>query len=162
MIKRSGKKSSKMLYLIGGLKIFKGILLLAFALAAFKLIGKNLSEEVRRLAEKFFFDPDNKYLLKALQKVSGLDQRKLSLLSAGTFIYAALFFAEGIGLLLQKTWGEYLTVIVTSSFLPFEIFELANKFSAVKTTVLILNVAIVIYLIWRLYHEKQNRKTCRT
>ena len=131
-------------------------------MAALKLIGKNISEEIKRLAEKFFFDPNNEYLHKALQKVSGLDERKLSLLSAGTFIYAALFFVEGAGLLLQRIWGEYLTIIVTSSFLPFEIYELVKKFSATKTTVLVLNVAIVVYLAWRLYHEKQNREKRRT
>ncbi|MEP6663142.1 MAG: DUF2127 domain-containing protein [Verrucomicrobiota bacterium] len=152
------KAKSKMLYLIGSLKLLKAIVLLFLAFAILQLIGKNLGEELKNLAGKFFFDADNKYLQKALHKAAGFNENNLPWLSAGTFLYAALFFAEGIGLLMQKTWGEWLTVIITGSFLPLEIYELVKEFSAIKTGVLILNVAIVIYLIWRLYQAKQNKK----
>lgn len=147
-----------MLYLIGILKILKGFLLLALAVAAFKLIGKNLTDVLQRLSEQFFFDPKNHYFQKAVQKVSGLDEKNLPWLSIGTFIYSAMFFTEGVGLLLQKTWAEWLTIIITSSFLPFEIYEIVKGFSAVKIVVLIANLAIVIYLAWRLHREKQNSK----
>ena len=73
----------------------------------------------------------------------------------GTLVYAALFLTEGIGLLLEKVWAEYFTVIVTSSFLPLEIYELIKKFNGFKVAVTIANAAIVAYLIWRLKHKKK-------
>jgi len=57
---------------------------------------------------------------------------------------------EGIGLLLQKKWAAYLTIIATASFVPLEVFELAKKFSVTKVVVIGINVLVVCYLIARL------------
>jgi uncharacterized membrane protein (DUF2068 family) len=63
---------------------------------------------------------------------------------------------EGVGLLMRKHWGKIVTIVITSSFLPFEIYELAVKeFSVFKLLLLLGNVAVVIYLVWRLKHEKK-------
>ncbi len=63
---------------------------------------------------------------------------------------AALFATEGIGLLMQKRWAEYFTSIVTASFIPLEIYEIARRPGALKIALLAVNAIIVIYLIWRL------------
>jgi len=72
-----------------------------------------------------------------------------ALIAAG---YAALFTVEGVGLWLGKAWAEYLVIVVTGSFLPFEIYELARRFTAVRLGTLIVNVAIVAYLVVRRVH----------
>lgn len=147
-------KSSRMLLTIGAFKLVKAVLLLALAIGALKLLGKDLGDQLQQLAARLNVDPDNHYFQAALGKVAGLDEKKLKLLSAGTFFYAALFLVEGVGLLLQKRWGEILTVIITSTFLPLEIYELMKAFSVFKIILLFLNAAIVVYLIWRLRTEK--------
>jgi uncharacterized membrane protein (DUF2068 family) len=68
----------------------------------------------------------------------------------GSFVYAALFVAEGTGLWLEKRWGEWLTVIITSTLIPVEIYEIYRHPSAVKVGVLVINVGIVAYLIYRI------------
>ena len=65
-------------------------------------------------------------------------------------LYAALFLAEGTGLWLEKRWGEWLTVIITSSLVPVEIYEIYRHPSAVKVAVLVINLGIVGYLIYRI------------
>ena len=65
-------------------------------------------------------------------------------------IYAALFLTEGIGLWFEKRWAEWLTVIITSSLVPIEIYEIAHHTTAVKITVLLINIAIVAYLVYRI------------
>src|SRR5437870_3625577 len=82
-----------------------------------------------------------------LETVMSVDERKIKTLSAGTFLFAGLFLTEGIGLLLQKKWGAYLTIIATASFVPLEVFELAKKFSVAKVVVIGINVLVVCYLI---------------
>ena len=74
------------------------------------------------------------------------------LLLAGwaAFFYAALFFAEGIGLFLRKHWAEYLVVIVTASLLPLELWELFHKFALWKVAAVAGNLLIVSYLIHRI------------
>ena len=77
------------------------------------------------------------------------------LLSVGTLFYSALFFTEGIGLLLRKRWAEYFTIISTGAFIPLEIYELLKHVTPVKILLMILNVAIVVYLVLRLRKERR-------
>ncbi|MGI8964824.1 MAG: DUF2127 domain-containing protein, partial [Limisphaerales bacterium] len=72
-----------------------------------------------------------------------------------TFFYSALMLTEGVGLLFEKRWAEWLTVFVTASFIPFEIYEMARHLSISKVVVLLINIVIVGYLILRL-REKKN------
>lgn len=61
-----------------------------------------------------------------------------------------LYLTEGVGLILQKRWAEYFTVITTSALIPLEIYELAKRVSTVKLAILVVNVVIVWYLISRI------------
>lgn len=65
-------------------------------------------------------------------------------------IYAALFLTEGIGLGLEKRWAEWLTVVITISLIPIEIYEIFHHTTPVKITVLLINIAIVAYLVYRI------------
>jgi len=56
---------------------------------------------------------------------------------------------EGTGLALRKRWAEYFTILVTASFLPLEIYELAHRVTAIKIVVMAINVAILAYLVGR-------------
>jgi len=82
------------------------------------------------------------------------DPHRKHLVAAAAFAYAVLFIAEGTGLWLQKKWAEYLTLIATASFLPFEIYEVVKRVTALRVVVIVINVAIVIYLVWRLRHPE--------
>jgi uncharacterized membrane protein (DUF2068 family) len=54
---------------------------------------------------------------------------------------------EGTGLVLEKWWAEYLTLIVTASFLPWEVFEIIRHVTWAKIVITILNAAVLIYLV---------------
>lgn len=74
---------------------------------------------------------------------------KIKLASAGAFAYAALFTVEGIGLLMRKRWAEWLTIVATASLIPFEIYEIVKELTALRVATLVVNLAVVVYLIWR-------------
>jgi uncharacterized membrane protein (DUF2068 family) len=61
--------------------------------------------------------------------------------------YAALEASEMVGLWLNKRWAEYLTFVATTLLVPFEIYELSLSISVFKVVTLVINVAIVIYLL---------------
>ena len=143
--------------LIGAIKLLKGLLLLALGAGALTLLGRDVGEELGRFIETLNVDPQNHLFQTVLGKVAGLDSHKLILGAIGTFFYSALFLTEGIGLLLRKRWAEYFTAIVTGSFVPLEIFELCKHFNTVKFIVTAINVALVVYLIWRLKSGRKSR-----
>ena len=74
---------------------------------------------------------------------------QLWLIGALVLVYAGVRFAEAYGLWLERRWAEWLTVIVTSSFIPFEIYELARRPGPGKVVALALNGAIAAYLAAR-------------
>jgi uncharacterized membrane protein (DUF2068 family) len=71
----------------------------------------------------------------------------LRILGVVLLAFAALEAAEMVGLWLNKRWAEYLTFIATTALVPFEIYELTNGLSAFKIIALIINLAVVLYLL---------------
>ena len=118
----------------------KGLLLLAVALEALHLLHKDLGDVSAVWVAHLHLDIDNRYVDRALGKLLALDDRKLKVISAGTFCYSAL-------LLLRRRWAEYFTVIVTGSFIPLELYELSRHVSVTRLIVIGINVAVVWYLI---------------
>ena len=55
---------------------------------------------------------------------------------------------EAVGLWYQRRWAEYLTFVATTVFLPYEIYELAQKVSLLKILALFINIAIAAYLLY--------------
>jgi uncharacterized membrane protein (DUF2068 family) len=62
-----------------------------------------------------------------------------------------------VGLALQKRWAEYFTIITTSSLLPIEIYELARRVSISRGLALLINLAVVGYLIFELRRFPKHR-----
>ena len=60
---------------------------------------------------------------------------------------AVLSGVEGWAILRGHTWGEWLVVVTTSGLIPFEIRALFHHLRIGRVILLILNVAIVGYLI---------------
>jgi uncharacterized membrane protein (DUF2068 family) len=83
-------------------------------------------------------------------------------MSIVALIYASVLFTEGIGLWLQKRWAEYLTTIATGLLIPFEIYEIYEKFTWVRVAILALNIFVVWYLSTRLKDEKRELATENT
>jgi uncharacterized membrane protein (DUF2068 family) len=73
--------------------------------------------------------------------------RQLTELGLAVTAYAALEATEMVGLWLGKRWAEYLTFVATTVLVPFEIYELTNGVSILKVLTLVINVAIVVYLL---------------
>jgi len=61
--------------------------------------------------------------------------------------YAALEATEMVGLWFAKRWAEYVTFIATTLLVPIEVYELYLSVSAFKVLTLVINLAIVIYLL---------------
>ena len=63
-------------------------------------------------------------------------------------VLAAVEATEAVGLWWNMRWAEYLTFVVTTLFIPYEIYELVLRVSILKVVALVLNVAVVAYLLW--------------
>ncbi len=156
--KMSGKRShGRGLRLIAAFKLLKGLALVALGIGALKLLHKDVAAVIEHWISIFRVDPHNHFMDLLLAKLSILDDRRLKEFSVGTFAYSAIFFTEGIGLALEKRWAEYFTIITTSSLLPLEVYELAKRTSVGRGIALLVNLAVVVYLIFVLRrHPKRH------
>lgn len=104
-------------------------------------------------------DPGRPFMNHAIEKATRLSPKKIEELGLASFVYAGLFLTEGIGLWLLKLWGEWLTVIITSSLVPVEVYEICKHPTAMKIVVLAINIAIVGYLIYRIRTDRRDSRS---
>jgi len=154
---RPQRPGDRWILLIAVFKLIKSILLVAAGIGALRLLHRDVADVVERWIDVFRVDPDNRFIHSVLVKILTVNDRSLKEISAGTFAYAALFLTEGTGLLLRKRWAQYFTIIVTGSFLPLEVYELMLHASVAKLLVILLNVAIIGYLVVRLRRENKDK-----
>jgi uncharacterized membrane protein (DUF2068 family) len=62
--------------------------------------------------------------------------------------YATLEATEMVGLWYAKRWAEYLTFVATVVFIPLEVYELTRSVTTLRVVILIINVAIMLYLLF--------------
>jgi uncharacterized membrane protein (DUF2068 family) len=138
------------LRLIALFKLLKGLLLATVGLAALRLLHADVAALVNVWADRLNIDPQNRYLGHVLGRLTLVDAHALALVATGSFAYAALLVTEGIGLWLKRRWAEYFTIVVTGSFIPLELYELARRWTLIRLAAFGLNVLIVWYLVRQL------------
>ena len=148
-MKAKAQKSSNTLLLIGLFKLFKGVALLAVGIGALRFLHRDLAHSIEHWVNILRVDPDNRHVHALLSRALRVNTHQLKALSAGTFIYAALFLTEGTGLVMRRRWAEYLTIITTGGLLPLEVYEIDKHITWIKIGVLLVNIAIVVYLVAR-------------
>lgn len=152
-------KSSLALIAIGIFKLVKSALLVALGLALVRwrdqAIGSVASDWIDSLwVGRPYFDG-------LLAKLSLMSERTIEEFAAGSFIYSALFLIEGVGLCLRQRWAEFLTVAITGSLLPFEVYELTGRTTLTGVIITLLNAAIVCYLVVQLMKGRHHHTKVR-
>src|ERR1700676_1351463 len=125
-------KSAGVVRLIAVFKLLKSALLIAAGLGALHLLHKDIAATSQHWTAMLGLDPGNRYVAKALLKAANLTPDKIKRLGLVSFVYAGLFLTEGIGLWMLKRWAEWFSVIITSSLVPFEVYEIHRHPSVLK------------------------------
>jgi uncharacterized membrane protein (DUF2068 family) len=133
--------------LIAAFKLGQALLFIAVGVGALKLVGKDLGDELLTLARHLRFGPESRFVDFVLDRASFVTDRMLRRIGVALFAYAALGMTEGIGLYLEKVWAEYFTLVITASFLPWEIWEIFRKVTPVRSALLLVNILVFFYLL---------------
>ena len=130
-------------------KVVKAFLLIAVSLGSLKLLDPTMADTADRWASALAWRLGPRAASAVQEKLSSLQPSQLKLVGILAFLYAVLFAVEGVGLWMSKRWAEYLTIIATSSFVPFEVYELIRHASWQRCATLGVNVIVVGYLVWK-------------
>ncbi len=149
------QQHNKLLILIAAYKGLQALLFVGVGIGAFRLLHQDLDDLLSQVALALRFNPESHFINFLLDKAALVNDPMLRKIGAVAFSYAALSLAEGIGLYLEKAWGELLTLAITASFLPWEIFEIFRRLTWVRVGLLIINVLVFLYLMKLVASRKQ-------
>ncbi len=146
------------LVLIAIFKLAKALALITAGVGALRLLDPRFAARVEGWLTRVQLAPGRRIVA----FLAGANERKIEELGIVLFAYALVFLIEGGGLLMRKRWAEWFTIIVTASLLPFEIYELAKGVSAAKIIAIVINVAVVVYLVMRVVNRDSEYGARRT
>ena len=110
----------------------------------------NWPAEITLLAKKLGLDPNSNWIQRFLKDAAKVNARRDVLFGIVALAYAGLEGTEAYGLWKRRRWGEWLTVLATSLLLIPEVWELTRSATFLKVGALLVNIAIVAYLLDRL------------
>ena len=134
-------------------KFLKALLLILTSYGVHKLLDPALIEKIHVWSATLTDRIDQRLILRALSYIEGMGAGKLHLVIVVTVAYTAVVLVEGTGLWLRKRWAEWVTIVATTSLIPFELWELIQRPAGRRWTVavtLAVNVLIAVYLAYLL------------
>jgi uncharacterized membrane protein (DUF2068 family) len=140
------KHHNRWLLLIAVYKVLQALVFISIGVGALHMLHRDLADDLAMLADHLNFNPESRFVNFLLDKASLVNDPLLRRIGAAAFAYAGLGLAEGIGLYLEKAWGEYLTLLITASFLPWEVFEIFHRVTWFRSSLLMINLLVLLYL----------------
>jgi uncharacterized membrane protein (DUF2068 family) len=160
--RRGGQRRDPLLLTIAVYKFLHALLFIAIGMGAHRLLHKDLADQIDIFARHLRFNPESRLVTFVLEKASLINDPVLRRIGLFAYCYAALTMVEGIGLYLEKAWGEYLTLAITASFLPWELLEIFRHITWIRVGLLTINIFVLVYLlrlvIGRARHRTKARK----
>ena len=144
------------LYGIIALKLGKSLLLFGISFGIYSLMDDDLRAEFERFLRWMRLDPEHQFFADLGDKLQVMTPSNIRWIASGTLLYGFLLLVESLGMSFRASWAAWLAIGETAFFIPIEIFELVRHFTFAVLVILIVNVAIVWYLIRnrdRLFHH---------
>ena len=148
---------NRVLLLIAVYKFLHALLFYAIGMGAHHLLHRNIADQIELFARHLRFNPESRLVIFILRKAPLINGRVLERISIVAYCYATLTLVEGIGLYLEKVWGEFLTLAITASFLPWEILEIFRRLTWVRVGLLTINILVFVYLLRLVLDRARNR-----
>lgn len=139
------------------LEAAKGTLVLLVGFGLLSLVHVDIERLAERLVTKAHLNPAAYYSDLFIYAAAHLRGVGVGLLAVAAFAYAAIRFAEAYGLWFERRWAEWLAALGSAIYIPFVLYELARHVTWLKIGALVLNVAIVAFMLYSLSQSKKQR-----
>lgn len=146
----TGARHDRLLPWIAAERGLRAIVLVAAGVVLVTHPHADWAREISHLAERLGLDPKSNWVQRLIDDVRKIHTHENVVFGAIALAYGALEAAESYGLWTRRRWGEWLTVVATSLLLIPEVWELTKSATLLKVGALLVNLAVVGYLLWRL------------
>ena len=156
-VRTEPQSRNRLLLLIAFYKFLHALLFFAIGIGAQHLLHKDIADEIDTLARYLRFDPESRLVNVILEKAALINDPLLRRIGFVAYSYSTVMLIEGIGLYLEKAWGEFLTIAITASFLPWEVYEIFRRLTAFRTGLLAINILVLLYLLRLVVNRARQR-----
>ena len=153
------RKHNRLLVLIAAYKVVQALLFASVGVGALRLLHKDAGDVLAQVTTDLRFNPESRFVNFILDEAALLNDPLLRRIGLVAFCYAGVSLVEGIGLYLEQAWAEYLTLVITASFLPWEVFEVFRRLTWVRVGLLIVNTLVLIYLLMLVSTRKKQQES---
>jgi uncharacterized membrane protein (DUF2068 family) len=128
---------------------FKALALAALGVALLTTRHADPVDLLIRFALAVHLPLTSRLLDRVLTFLANLTVSRQMALAISAFAYALLMGTEGVALYFRHPWARWFTIVATASLIPLEIYELVREPHPTRFAVLVVNAAVVIYLVRR-------------
>ena len=125
----------------------KGTLVLLAGFGLFRLLHRDADVAADLLSRRLHLNPAKHHARVFLDLFYNLSSGKLWMLAALALTYSCVRFIEAYGLWHNRTWAKWFAALSGGIYVPFELYELYLGVNGVKAVALVLNVAVVAYMV---------------
>jgi uncharacterized membrane protein (DUF2068 family) len=143
------------LHAIALFEALKGLAAIAASLGLLSLVHHDVRAMAYALMGHFHLNPDARFPQMLLNDISALQNANLRQVVLLAWGYAAIRLTEGYGLWRDKAWAEWLAAVSGAVYLPLELSHLAAHTTAINGLVLVGNLAVVAYMVVRLWRRRK-------
>ncbi len=128
----------------------KGVAAIAASLGLLSLAHKDVRRIAYALIGHFHLDPEAHYPQLLIETANWIATSNFYSLLAVAVLYAVIRLVEAYGLWKDRAWAEWLAALSGSLYLPLEVNHLIAHTTTINACVLIGNLAVVIFMVFRL------------
>ncbi|HEX2768097.1 MAG TPA: DUF2127 domain-containing protein [Geobacteraceae bacterium] len=126
----------------------KGVVVVMAGLGLLALIHRDAQKVAEEIVRHIHLNPARHFPHIFLDAAANVTDARLWAMALAAMLYAAIRFAEAYGLWREQLWAEWFGILSGSLYLPVEIYELTVSVSAIKISILAVNLIVVGWLSW--------------
>jgi uncharacterized membrane protein (DUF2068 family) len=133
----------------------KGVLVLMLGGGLLRLLHKDVRALAEQLINHFHLNPDGHYSRIFIALAGHINDGHLWLFGGLALLYAMVRFVEAYGLWFGRRWAEWFAALSGAIYIPFEISEVLRRPNWLSVVALLVNVAIVAFMVYGIRHQDE-------
>jgi uncharacterized membrane protein (DUF2068 family) len=152
------RRQRHVLQAVAMFEFFKGIFVVLMGFCALALVHKDVWLYAESLLALLHVSTDRRSAQLFLDFADSVTDARLWAAARIAFAYSALRFTEAYGLWHTRTWAEWVALVSGALLLPLEIRELMRGLSLFRAVLLIVNLAVVLYMLYVIRANRRERR----
>jgi uncharacterized membrane protein (DUF2068 family) len=125
----------------------KGVIVLLAGLGVFSMRHRDIWGVAESFLEFLHANPHHHYVGVFIDLVSKVSDVRLWKIAVAAALYSILRFVEAYGLWYVRAWAEWVALFSGAVYIPFELADLLRRPSLFAVAVILINLAIVLYML---------------